>query len=74
LKSLTDERVRWEKAPFDHPSLIIPNGEVGDQNKVFKQPINLQAKDNLLQLPAVGAAGRAAAGLPPLTAFDAELQ
>lgn len=23
---LTDERVRWEKAPFDHPSLNLPNG------------------------------------------------
>jgi len=27
LKSLTDERVRLEKAPFDHPELIIPNGD-----------------------------------------------
>ena len=26
LKSFTDERVRWEKAPFDHPSLDLPNG------------------------------------------------
>jgi cytochrome c peroxidase len=29
MKALTDERVRWEKAPFDHPSLTIPNGHVG---------------------------------------------
>ena len=27
LKSFTDERVRVEAAPFDHPELIIPNGE-----------------------------------------------
>ena len=26
LFTLTDERVRLEKAPFDHPSLCIPNG------------------------------------------------
>ncbi|HZE81668.1 MAG TPA: cytochrome c peroxidase, partial [Candidatus Polarisedimenticolia bacterium] len=28
LKSLTDERVRSQSAPFDHPSLTIPNGGV----------------------------------------------
>lgn len=27
MLSLTDERVRFEKAPFDHPSLILPNGD-----------------------------------------------
>ena len=26
LKSLTDDRVRYQKAPFDHPQLIIANG------------------------------------------------
>ena len=26
LLSLTDERVRFQKAPFDHPQLFIPNG------------------------------------------------
>ncbi len=25
MKTLTDERVRWQRAPFDHPSLVIPN-------------------------------------------------
>lgn len=28
LKSLTDERVRYERAPFDHPELPLPNGDV----------------------------------------------
>jgi len=28
LKSLTDDRVRFSKAPFDHPSLNVPNGPV----------------------------------------------
>jgi cytochrome c peroxidase len=74
LKSLTDERVRWEQAPFDHPSLVIPNGEDGDENKVFKQPANGQARDTLLTVPAVGKAGRAAKGLGPILSFDAGLQ
>jgi cytochrome c peroxidase len=26
LVALTDDRVRFEKAPFDHPSLTVPNG------------------------------------------------
>ena len=26
LRALTDERVRAERAPFDHPSLDLPNG------------------------------------------------
>lgn len=74
LKSLTDERVRWEQAPFDHPSLIIANGELGDPNKVYKQPFNGQALDNIIMLPAVGQAGRAAKGLGPLLSFDTGLK
>jgi hypothetical protein len=30
LKSLTDERVRNETAPFDHPQLMIPSGDQAD--------------------------------------------
>jgi len=30
LKSLTDERVRNERAPFDHPQLLIPSGDAAD--------------------------------------------
>ena len=30
LKSLTDERVRNETAPFDHPQLMIPSGDLAD--------------------------------------------
>ena len=29
LHCLTDERVQFERAPFDHPSIIIPNGVRG---------------------------------------------
>jgi cytochrome c peroxidase len=49
MHHLTDERVRDESAPFDHPELPLPNGE---------------------SIPAVGAAGRVALGLPPLRSFE----
>jgi cytochrome c peroxidase len=55
LKSLTDDRVRYERAPFDHPMLIVPNGAVGDNNSVTS--INGRAIDQLRVIPAVGKAG-----------------
>jgi len=70
MKALTDDRVRWEKAPFDHPSLTIPNGHVGDENKVNLNP----AIEQTLLVPAVGAAGRQPKGLPALQTFDAGLK
>jgi len=56
LKSLTDDRVRYEKAPFDHPSLKVPNGHKGD-NTTVQTTDGVKANDDLLVLPAVGAAG-----------------
>ena len=35
LLSLTDERVRFHRAPFDHPSLQIPDGNSGDHNEIY---------------------------------------
>ena len=70
MKALTDDRVRWEKAPFDHPSLTIPNGHVGNENKVTGNP----AVGQTLTLPAVGAAGRQAKKLPALVSFDSGLK
>jgi len=60
LLALTDERVRWEKAPFDHPALAIPNGATIKKGS---------ATDTMLNLPAVGADGRAAELLPSLGTF-----
>jgi cytochrome c peroxidase len=74
LKTLTDERVRLEKAPFDHPSLTLPNGHTGDENKVKFNKATNQAKQETIELPAVGAAGRQAKGLPALQPFDAGLK
>jgi cytochrome c peroxidase len=45
---LTDQRVVFERAPFDHPQLFIPNGS---------PPGNPEA-DVLIELPPVGSGGR----------------
>ncbi|HEY6006280.1 MAG TPA: cytochrome c peroxidase [Anaeromyxobacter sp.] len=57
LLSLTDERVRQEQAPFDHPEIFVPDGGTF---------ANEQAR---IRVPAVGAGGRPAAGLPALGPF-----
>jgi cytochrome c peroxidase len=69
LKSLTDERVRWERAPFDHPSLPIPHGHRSNETDVLGPGL---AATSFLDVPAVGAAGRSAA-LGPLIPFAERL-
>jgi cytochrome c peroxidase len=56
LKSLTDDRVRYEKAPFDHPSLKVPHGHKGD-NTTVQSTDGVKAIDEFMTVPAVGAAG-----------------
>jgi len=56
LKTLTDDRVRFEAAPFDHPQLFIPNGHPGDAAAVTNDGTG-QATDTLVEVPASGAAG-----------------
>jgi cytochrome c peroxidase len=56
MKSLTDDRVRFERAPFDHPQLFITNGHPGDQNAVTDDGRG-QATTKLVELPAVGRNG-----------------
>lgn len=51
MLSLTDERVRCEKAPFDHPSLIVHNGHFSSSWDGIK------ADDHDVFLPAVGKGG-----------------
>lgn len=70
MKTLTDERVRYEKAPFDHPSLVLPNGQVGNEKIVVSNP----AVDQVIVLPAVGSAGRKPKGLRPLKSFETGLE
>jgi cytochrome c peroxidase len=78
LLSLTDERVRMERAPFDHPSICVPNGHdegsltptAATTTTAAKKapaptapPVN--ATDQMMCLDAIGAEGRTA----PLTPF-----
>jgi cytochrome c peroxidase len=69
LKTLTDERVRWERAPFDHPALLVPHGHGGGASPL--EP--LDAADRLLEIPAVGKNGRTA-GQGPLRSFESYLR
>ena len=59
LRALTDDRVRFERAPFDHPQLFIPNGHPGDHNSVSDDGSG-QATQLLLEIPAVGSNGLSA--------------
>ena len=76
MKALTDERVRDEKAPFDHPQIFLSNGHAGNELSVQDDNNDGQADDslffligNFIEYPAVGADGRAAQGLPSLKSF-----
>jgi len=68
LKTLTDDRVRYRKAPFDHPEIKIPHGHVGDNlNITASNPLSPDlAKDEFLVLDAVGANGTS----DPLQPFE----
>jgi hypothetical protein len=54
LVGLTDERVRQEQTPFDHPQILVPDGGT------------FASARPPMEAPRVGAGGRPAAGLPPL--------
>jgi cytochrome c peroxidase len=74
---LTDPRVAWEQAPFDHPSLVIPQGHVGDENAVTPRPVSpkvttRQALDVLVTLKPIGAEGRSVSE-GPLQPFNNDL-
>lgn len=56
LISLSDDRVRYQRAPFDHPELVVPNGQNANDGS-----------DITMTLPAVGAAGSAKPLKPFLT-------
>ena len=68
LRALTDDRVREESAPFDHPQLAVPNGHPGDRLAITCTS-GIVACDDRLDIPATGRRGRPPAGLPPLQPF-----
>ncbi len=57
LLSLTDERVRFERAPFDHPSICVPDGHQGSTMAVAVDS-NGDAVDINRCIDAVGKRGK----------------
>jgi cytochrome c peroxidase len=66
MKALSDDRVRFERAPFDHPQLCVGDGAKtkspgvlmlnGSHDSRFPH----EAMENMVEIPEVGAAGGAA--------------
>jgi cytochrome c peroxidase len=57
MKGLTDERVRYHRAPFDHPQLFVTNGHPGNQTSVTNDGTGKATDGTLLEIPAVGRDG-----------------
>jgi len=63
LRALTDERVRFERAPFDHPELCVP---AEDRDTASARAGNGRAKERWANIPQVGARGNRV----PLQTFE----
>ena len=57
LEALTDERVLYQRAPFDHPQLFVPNGHPGDSSSTIDADGDGLADDLMIEIPAVGSGG-----------------
>ena len=60
LKALTDDRVRFERAPFDHPSICVPVGYAENPPGVLRPDASsggTSAADSFGLIPAVGSRG-----------------
>jgi cytochrome c peroxidase len=68
LKSLSDDRVRFERAPFDHPELCVPIGQ--DMSVAGDPAFPMSAADKWAGIPAVGRSGNSV----PLQTFEELLQ
>ena len=55
--ALTDDRVVFQRAPFDHPQLFVPNGHPGNSNSTTDANGDGLADDVLVEIPAIGAQG-----------------
>ena len=69
LKALTDDRVRFQSAPFDHPSLCVPNGHAEiapGQLTIDGLQSGMIAVDKWALVPEVGREGLGV----PLQTFD----
>jgi cytochrome c peroxidase len=75
LKALSDDRVRYERAPFDHPELCVSVGQqqaAGNSLMLDSSDPEFQfsAADRWVGIPAVGQSGNPV----PLQTFDELLQ
>jgi cytochrome c peroxidase len=67
-KGLTDPRVLYDRAPFDHPQIFLPNGHpsatAGSTTPIPRGNTNGTpiAKDQLIEIKATGAAGTTTPG------------
>ncbi len=68
MKAFTDDRVRFERAPFDHPELCVPIGHVEDgKGSVVAQSSDPHvAAEHRALIPPVGASGNRV----PLQTFE----
>ena len=70
LKALSDDRVRYERAPFDHPELCVPAGHEEDKPGVLLPGLSpwfvTSAAEKWRTVPAVGLGGNTL----PLRTFD----
>src|SRR5436190_5653023 len=72
LRALTDDRVRYERAPFDHPELCVPVAQQqADASSLLlldtsDAQFRMSAADKWAGIPAVGKGG----GAVPLQTFD----
>lgn len=64
LKSLSDDRVRFERAPFDHPEICVPSGYPDAPAPDSAYPAS--AADRWAGIPAIGRSGNAI----PLQTFE----
>lgn len=64
LRALTDERVRFRRAPFDHPQLFVPDGHEEEDGGMLVLDSRGEAMDRLREIPEVGRNGG-----PPLAGF-----
>jgi cytochrome c peroxidase len=71
LKALSDDRVRFEQAPFDHPEICVPAGHPEMAPGILQahdaeSAVRLSARDQWALIPAVGKSGNAV----PLQTFE----
>jgi hypothetical protein len=58
--SLTDPRVKFERAPFDHPQLFVPNGHPTSTDGSVQADLQGRALNTFLEIPAIGRSGGSA--------------